>query len=64
MNTAMPIGKDDFKELRDGGYYFVDKSETIAKLIDHPAEVTLFTRPSAIFWISKMQKRIETSLTV
>lgn len=45
MNTAMPIGKDDFKELRDGGYYFVDKSETIAKLIDHPAEVTLFTRP-------------------
>ena len=45
MNTAMPIGKDDFAEVRRGGYYFVDKTETIARLIDHPAEVTLFTRP-------------------
>ena len=45
MNWAMPIGRDDFKELRQGGYYFVDKSEVIRKLIDHPAAVTLFTRP-------------------
>ncbi|MCI6283029.1 AAA family ATPase [Selenomonas sp.] len=45
MNTAMPIGKDDFADVRLGGYYFVDKSEVIARLVDHPAEVTLFTRP-------------------
>ena len=45
MEWAMPIGRDDFKEVRQGGYYFVDKSEVIRKLIDHPAAVTLFTRP-------------------
>jgi len=45
MDTAMPIGKDDFAELRRGGYYFVDKTEVIRKLITKPAEVTLFTRP-------------------
>ena len=45
MNTAMPIGKDDFAEVRNGGYYFVDKTDVIKKLIDHPAKVTLFTRP-------------------
>ena len=45
MEWAMPIGRDDFKEVRQGGYYFVDKSEVIKKLIDHPAAVTLFTRP-------------------
>ena len=45
MHTAMPIGRDDFKDVRQGGYYFVDKTAVIAKLIDHPAAVTLFTRP-------------------
>ncbi len=45
MNWAMPIGKDDFADIRNGGYYFVDKTDVIKKLIDHPAEVTLFTRP-------------------
>ena len=44
MNTAMPIGIDDFKEAREG-YYFVDKSAVITKLIQVPAKVTLFTRP-------------------
>ncbi len=48
MNTAqwkIPIGIEDFEKLRKEGYYYVDKTEMIAKLLRNPAEVTLFTRP-------------------
>ncbi|WP_292299954.1 AAA family ATPase [Megasphaera sp.] len=33
MNTQMPIGVDDFKEVREN-YYFVDKTYFIQSLID------------------------------
>ena len=45
MQTAMPIGIDDFAEVREKGYYFVDKTGFLRKLIMHPAQATLFTRP-------------------
>ena len=45
MNTAMPIGRDDFADVRRGGYYFVDKTNVIKQLITKPPAVTLFTRP-------------------
>ena len=45
MKKAMPIGMDDFATVREKGYYFVDKTEEIARILDHPAQVTLFTRP-------------------
>ena len=45
MKKAMPIGIDDFATVREKGYYFVDKTEEIARILDHPAQVTLFTRP-------------------
>lgn len=41
----IPIGIDDFKELIDKGYYLVDKTEMIKKLIDSSVKATLFTRP-------------------
>ena len=44
MNKAMPIGVDDFKEVRDN-YYFVDKTDFIRQLIDSHSDVTLITRP-------------------
>lgn len=44
MNTAMPIGVDDFKEVREK-YYFVDKTDFIRQLIDKHSKVTLITRP-------------------
>lgn len=44
MNTAMPIGIDDFKKVREQ-YYFVDKTDFIRQLIDNHSEVTLITRP-------------------
>lgn len=44
MNKAMPIGVDDFKEVREN-YYFVDKTDFIRQLIDSHSDVTLITRP-------------------
>ena len=40
MNTAMPIGVDDFKKVREN-YYFVDKTDFIRQLIDSHSDVTL-----------------------
>ncbi len=45
MPKAIPIGIDDFSEVRTRDYYFVDKTAEIARILDHPAKVTLFTRP-------------------
>lgn len=41
----MPIGIDDFKEIIDGGYYFVDKTDFIRQIIEQHSKVTLITRP-------------------
>ena len=40
----MPIGIDDFKEVKEG-YYFVDKTFFLKQLIDGHSKVTLCTRP-------------------
>ncbi len=42
---ANPLGLDDFIKIREGGYYFVDKSDFIAEVLDSRAEVQLITRP-------------------
>ena len=44
MNARMPIGVDDFKELRKN-YYFIDKTDFIRQLIDDHSKVTFITRP-------------------
>ena len=41
----VPIGIEDFKEMIDKDYYFVDKTLLIKELIDNLAKVQLFTRP-------------------
>ncbi len=41
----LPIGVDDFKKIRENGYYYVDKSLFIKELIDNRSEVSLFMRP-------------------
>lgn len=41
----IPVGIQDFKKLRDEDYYYVDKSDLIAQILDGGAEVYLFTRP-------------------
>ncbi len=39
------IGSEDFAELREGGYYYVDKTDFLEKFLRAPADTTLFTRP-------------------
>ena len=41
----LPIGIEDFKELIEDNYYFVDKTGFIADFMDNRGKVTLFTRP-------------------
>lgn len=45
MNNKIAIGIDDFRELRDGAYQYVDKSMLIHDLLSNGGKVTLFTRP-------------------
>ena len=42
---AIPGGVDDFRKIREGGYYFVDKSELVSDIVNDRSEVFLFTRP-------------------
>ncbi len=41
----LPIGIDDFKEIIEDNYYFVDNSSLIKELNHNGAKVTLITRP-------------------
>ncbi len=41
----LPIGIDDFRKIRSGDYYYVDKSKLIEELLESRGEVNLFTRP-------------------
>lgn len=46
MNTKkLPIGYDDYKEVVEGRFYYIDKTLFIKELIDNMAKVSLFTRP-------------------
>ena len=42
----IPIGIDDFKEVREGECYFVDKSELISDILADRSKVYLLTRPN------------------
>ncbi len=42
---TLPIGIEDFKEIIEARYYYVDKTLLIQDLLDHLSKVTLFTRP-------------------
>ena len=44
MKKNMPIGIDDFAEVREN-YYFVDKTPFLGAFLKGHAKVTLFTRP-------------------
>ncbi len=41
----LPVGASDFKKLREGGYYYVDKSLFIREITEASAEVLLIPRP-------------------
>ena len=41
----MPVGIEDFRELIQRNYYFVDKTRFIRELMDSQGKITLITRP-------------------
>ena len=41
----LPVGVENFADLRRNGYYFVDKTLFIKELLDMKGKVNLFTRP-------------------
>lgn len=45
MKKALPIGVENFKDIRNTGYYYTDKTLFIKELIDLKGKVNLFTRP-------------------
>ena len=47
MATALklPVGIEDFREIRRQGFYYIDKTRLIEQLLDSWGKVNLFTRP-------------------
>ena len=41
----LPIGIDNFQEIIEQGYYYVDKTALIKELLEMRGKVNLFTRP-------------------
>ena len=45
MKKALPIGVENFKDIIESGYYYIDKSLFIKELLDMKGKVNLFLRP-------------------
>lgn len=45
MTLKLPVGIEDFREIRCAGFYYVDKTKLIEQLLDNWGKVNLFTRP-------------------
>ena len=45
MKKALPIGVEDFKDMLESDYYYIDKSLFIKELLDMKGKVNLFIRP-------------------
>jgi len=43
--VMLPMGIENFMEMRTGGFYYVDKTGLIKTLLENPGKVNLFTRP-------------------
>ena len=41
----LPVGIEDFQEIRKAGFYYVDKTQLIEQLLEGWGKVNLFTRP-------------------
>lgn len=41
----LPVGIENFEEIRTREFYYIDKTRIIRDLLENPGKVTLFTRP-------------------
>lgn len=44
-NEKLPVGIENFEEIRREGFYYIDKTGMIRDLLNHWGKVNLFTRP-------------------
>ena len=44
-NGHLPVGIENFVEIRSDEYYYVDKTQMVRELLLHRGKVNLFTRP-------------------
>lgn len=43
--AKLPVGIENFAEMRKENFYYIDKTGLIRDLLQNPAKVNLFTRP-------------------
>ena len=41
----LPVGIENFEEIRKSGFYYIDKTRLIEQLLQNWGKVNLFTRP-------------------
>ena len=41
----LPVGIEDFKEIRQEEFYYIDKTKLLEQLLEKWGKVNLFTRP-------------------
>ena len=41
----LPVGLEDFKEIRKSDFYYIDKTKLLEQLLESWSKVNLFTRP-------------------
>ena len=44
-NMKLPVGIESFAEMRQEGFYYIDKTDLIRDLLNNWGKVNLFTRP-------------------
>ncbi len=44
-SLKLPVGIENFEEIRKFGFYYIDKTKLIEQLVETGGKVTLFTRP-------------------
>ena len=45
MQLKLPVGIENFREIRQLGFYYIDKTKLIEQLLENWGKVNLFTRP-------------------
>lgn len=47
--TKLPVGIENFEEIRSNGYYYIDKTKLIEQLLDNRGKSEPI-HPSSAFW--------------
>ena len=52
----LPIGIENFEEIRTKGFYYVDKTGLIKELLENWGKVTLFTKGNLVYPPEKIRE--------